>query len=116
MAIHKLTTTKVAHAKPGKHEDGGGLRLVVSNSRSKRWIHRYTAPNGKRRETGLGSLDVVSLSQARQKAQEFRQLLASGIDPIEAKKASARNSFKGSNEPLLRQLSVLLKKLPRNSS
>ena len=32
MAIHKLTVRKVDTAGPGKYEDGGGLRLVVSAS------------------------------------------------------------------------------------
>ena len=40
MAIHKLTPRKVAAAGPGKYEDGGGLRLVVSTNGAKKWVLR----------------------------------------------------------------------------
>ena len=36
---------------------------------------------------GLGSLKDFSLKEARQRARERRQLLADGIDPIEARNA-----------------------------
>ena len=36
MAIHKLALRKVATAGPGKYEDGGGLRLMVSKSGAKK--------------------------------------------------------------------------------
>ncbi|MEZ5519847.1 MAG: Arm DNA-binding domain-containing protein, partial [Gammaproteobacteria bacterium] len=58
MSIHKLTPRKVATAGPGKYEDGGGLRLVVSNHGAKKWVLRFTI-NGKRREMGLGSFPDV---------------------------------------------------------
>jgi len=51
-AIHKLSPRKVATVKPGKHEDGGGLRLVVSNAGARKWVLRFSL-NGKRREMGL---------------------------------------------------------------
>jgi hypothetical protein len=54
MAIHKLSPRKVATARPGKYEDGGGLRLVVSHSLARKWVLRFTI-GGKRREMGLGS-------------------------------------------------------------
>ena len=44
MVIHKLTPRKVATAGPGKYEDGGGLRLVVSNRGAKKWVLRITIP------------------------------------------------------------------------
>jgi len=42
MPIHKLTPRKVATAGPGKHEDGGGLRLVVSRTGARKWMLRFT--------------------------------------------------------------------------
>src|ERR1700722_19551565 len=42
---------------------------------------------GKRRQMGLGSLDLVSLSEARLKTLECRKLHLEGIDPIEVRKA-----------------------------
>jgi len=85
MAIHKLSPRKVASAAPGKYEDGGGLRLVVSNAGARKWILRFTI-NGKRREMGLGSYPDVALAEARSKASECRQQAAGGIDPIEARR------------------------------
>ena len=84
MAIHKLTPRKVATADPGKYEDGGGLRLVVSNTGAKKWVLRFTI-EGKRREMGLGSFPDVGLAEARDKATEHRKQAKAGIDPIEAR-------------------------------
>ncbi len=84
MPIHKLNPRKVATAGPGKYEDGGGLRLVVSKTGAKRWVFRFTI-NGRRREMGLGSFPDVSLAEAREKAASCRKLVKKGIDPIEAK-------------------------------
>ena len=85
MAIHKLSTRKAESAAPGKYEDGGGLRLVVSNTGTKKWILRFSI-NGKRREMGLGSYPDVGLANARDKASEYRQQAADGVDPIEARR------------------------------
>lgn len=82
MAIHKLNPRKVATARTGKYEDGGGLRLVVSKTGAKKWILRFTI-NGKRREMGLGSFPDVELGDARSLASEYRIMAKSGIDPIE---------------------------------
>lgn len=89
MAIHKLSARKVATAKPGKYEDGGGLRLVVSKTGSKRWVFRYTL-HGRRREMGLGSWPDVSLADARDLALKSRRLVKDQIDPIEARRLKRR--------------------------
>lgn len=85
MAIHLLTPRKVQTAKPGKYEDGGGLRLVVSKTGARKWVVRYTIKK-RRREMGLGSFPDVSLSEAREKATECRRMASEGIDPIEEKR------------------------------
>ncbi|WP_288901628.1 site-specific integrase [uncultured Sneathiella sp.] len=85
MAIHRLTPRKVATASSGKYEDGGGLRLVVSNAGSRKWVLRFTL-NGKRREMGLGSYPDIGLADARTKASEYRQQASMNIDPIEARR------------------------------
>lgn len=87
MAIHKLSPRKVATAGPGRHEDGGGLRLTVAKTGAKKWLLRFTI-RGKRREMGLGSYPDVSLAEARQRASEARLLAASGTDPIEARRVA----------------------------
>ena len=72
MAIHKLTVRKVDTAGPGKYEDGGGLRLVVSPTGAKKWVLRY-ASQGKRREMGLGRYPDVGLADARTQALQGRK-------------------------------------------
>lgn len=69
------------HKAPGYYLDGHGLYLQVAPGGSRSWVLRYTL-NKKTREMGLGSLDDFGLSKARERAQQFRQLLADGIDPI----------------------------------
>jgi len=84
MAIHKLAPRKVDTAGTGRYEDGGGLRLIVTQSGAKKWVLRFTI-DGKRREMGLGSFPDVGLADARTKASEYRLQAAAGIDPIEAR-------------------------------
>ncbi|WP_318012237.1 tyrosine-type recombinase/integrase [Mesorhizobium sp. ESP6-5] len=82
-AINKLTAVTVAKtSKPGRYGDGGGLWLQVSQFGTKAWIFRFMM-SGKAREMGLGSIETFSLKEARERAREARQLVASGIDPIQ---------------------------------
>ncbi|MEW8437975.1 MAG: integrase arm-type DNA-binding domain-containing protein [Candidatus Thiodiazotropha taylori] len=85
MAIHKLSPAKVKNAGPGKYDDGGGLKLVVSNAGAKKWVLRFTI-NGKRREMGLGSYPDTKLGEVRNDASDYRKLVTKGIDPIEARR------------------------------
>jgi integrase len=83
----RLTALRVKHArKPGMLADGNGLCLQVTRANARSWIFRYYR-NGKSREMGLGSLNAVSLANARLKAAACRELLADGIDPIAARDA-----------------------------
>jgi hypothetical protein len=82
----KLNPLQVRNLKePGRYSDGDGLILEVRPGGSKSWIARLQT-NGRRRDYGLGSFKDVSLNDAREKAREFRKLLRSGIDPLEAKR------------------------------
>jgi integrase len=81
----------VQAAKDGDHSDGGGLLLRVRGE-SAAWVFRYTAPSGRRREMGLGVAHRGSTAQAgdtltaaRDKAHDARQLLRDGTDPLDAK-------------------------------
>lgn len=65
----------------GKHEDGGGLRLVKNADGGGFWVFRFSL-HGRRREMGLGNLQAVSLKAARVAASECRALIARGVDPI----------------------------------
>src|SRR5215207_4084023 len=83
----KLTTSQVKHAKPGRYGDGRGLYLQVIGG-SKTWVLRYEN-NKRERWMGLGSLEFVSLAQARERAFELRrQLKDRGIDPLERRRAA----------------------------
>ena len=85
LQVEKLTALGVAkQAKPGYYNDGAGLYLQVSPSGSKSWVFRFKL-SGRPREMGLGSLHAFSLAEARQRAKAARQLLADGVDPIEAR-------------------------------
>lgn len=82
-----LTARQVqAHKTPGMLADGGGLYLQVSPAGAKSWIFRFQL-NGRRRDMGLGSLDVFSLADAREKATGARRLVAQGVDPIDHRAA-----------------------------
>ncbi len=82
----KLTALQVTRAtKRGLLGDGGGLYLQITASGSKSWIFRFRV-NGKLRNHGLGSVNTLSLVEARNKALECRKMRLNGIDPIEAKK------------------------------
>jgi integrase len=83
----KLSARTVATAKAGKYGDGRGLWLHVAPSGARKWVHRYTFA-GRIREMGLGDARVVPLSEAREKSQAGRLLIARGINPIEAKRAA----------------------------
>ncbi|MGA7450875.1 MAG: integrase arm-type DNA-binding domain-containing protein [Rhodoplanes sp.] len=86
MKSNGLTARKVETAKPGKYEDGHGLRLVVSPSGARKWVLRFMRA-GKRVEMGLGSAADVTLAQAREKAADARRLVKAGKDPVAARRA-----------------------------
>lgn len=82
---------------PGYYLDGHGLYLQVSKGGSRSWVLRYTL-NKKVRDMGLGSLDDFGLAKARERAQQFRQLLADGIDPIEHRQQTRVTQSKAATE------------------
>lgn len=79
--MHKLTAIAIKTLPPGKHEDGGGLRLVKRSDGGGQWVFRYTC-HGRRREMGLGGVGALSLKEAREKASHYRTLVAQDLDPI----------------------------------
>ena len=68
-------------APPGRHADGNGLYLFVQPSRTRSWIQRLVIRD-RRREFGLGSMALVSLAEAREKARANRKLAREGGDPL----------------------------------
>ena len=101
--ITPLSDTKVRSAKPQTKEvklfDGGGLFLLITPTGGKLWRFKYRYA-GKEKKLTLGAYPEISLSDARQRREEARRLLANGVDPGETKKAQkaakisdAENSF-----------------------
>ena len=89
-SINRLTAISVKNTtSPGRHADGGNLYLHVSKSGSKRWTFMYMR-DGRQREAGLGSVGVVTLAVAREKARQMRELLDRGGDPIAARREGKR--------------------------
>ena len=66
--------------------DGNGLLLLISKWQTKPWLLRYQLA-GRDRFMGLGSLNDVSLADARAKARTARNHLIDAIDPIELRRA-----------------------------
>jgi integrase len=74
----------------GRYGDGNGLYLVVDDGGAKRWVLR-TLVHGKRRDMGLGSLQLVSLAEARKRAATYRLRARDGGDPIAERRQANRN-------------------------
>jgi hypothetical protein len=97
--LNRLTDRKVKTARAGMHSDGGGLWLQVSgtgDSLNRSWIFRFAtgetvvSKKGKKRsrerQMGLGSVNDVTLAEARERAAECRKMRQRAVDPIEAKR------------------------------
>jgi integrase len=81
-----LTAQYVRNAKdPGKHFDGNGLFLRIDKAGGRYWVQRITI-QGKRREIGIGSPELVTLAEARESALVNRRLVQAGGDPLQAKR------------------------------
>lgn len=84
--INRLTAAFVAQVtEPGRYPDGNNLYLQVGGATAKSWIYEF-AMRGVTREMGLGSVRDFTLAEARERCRKARQLVADGIDPIEAKR------------------------------
>ena len=94
----KARTAK-AKAKPYKISDERGLYLYIAPGGGKLWRLDY-AFDGKRKTLAMGPYPEITLSDARERREEARKLLANGVDPGTVKKAQkaarlerAANSF-----------------------
>src|ERR1700736_3279550 len=74
---------------PGRHSDGGNLYLVVDPSGARRWTFMYER-SGRQREMGIGPVHLVTIEDARAKANEARQQLRAGVDPLDKKVADKK--------------------------
>jgi integrase len=94
----QIKNTK-ATDKPLKLADGGGLYLLVQPNGAKYWRLDYRFA-GKRKTLAVGVYPDVSLSDARERREAARKVMANGADPSAVKKAQkaavvalAENSF-----------------------
>ncbi len=86
--------------KTGKHSDGAGLYLELTQAGGRYWRLKYRVA-GKEKKLALGVYPAVSLKEARHKADEARRQIKNGEDPSADRKAAkakakheASNSFK----------------------
>ena len=98
-----LTAIQVKNAKaidkPLKLSDGGGLFLFVQPNGSKYWRLAYRF-QGKQKTLALGVYPTIGLSDARERREAAKKLLANDTDPgllkqvhKRSKKVAAENSF-----------------------
>jgi len=82
--IAPLTDIQVSKAKSKKTDyklsDGGGMHLLVTTSGGKLWRLQYRF-DGKQKVLAMGQYPSVSLSDARQRRDDAKKLIASGVDP-----------------------------------
>jgi integrase len=77
-----LTAMQVKRLKPGRHRASRDLYCLIRGG-SRLWIHRHTGPDGRVRDMSLGSLDLITLAEAREKVLANRKLLHAGKDPLQ---------------------------------
>ena len=81
--IRKLSARGAATVmRPGRHSDGGGLYLNVTETGARSWVFMWKVA-GRRREMGLGSGRDVPLARARELASECRATIAARRDPLQ---------------------------------
>lgn len=94
----QFTKARIAAIKPGKSPRMIGdlqmptLYLRVSPSGARSWIQRI-AIHGKRRDIGLGPVDLVTPDEARELAFANRVLVRRGGDPLAEKRKAAMPTF-----------------------
>jgi integrase len=95
----ELTAIEVEKAKPGnaakKLYDGKGLLLIVTPTGGKWWRFKYSF-DGKSKTISFGTYPEISLSQARDRREAARKLVAVGVDP-----SVNRRAVKTAKEELL---------------
>ncbi len=98
-----LTDTAIRNAKAREKEyklsDSGGLYLLVTPSGGKLWRQKYRV-DGREKKLAFGAYPEISLSDARKRRDEARELVAVGKDPAREKqqakhraRVSAANTF-----------------------
>ena len=99
-SLHRLTVKQLDATAPGASlSDGGGLLYRSTSKGQGKWSFKFTSPDvdfragqvakgsaSFQRAMGLGAYPAVGLAAARAGANTARDLVARGIDPIEAER------------------------------
>jgi integrase len=108
--INQLTARQVETlSEPGRYGDGAGLYVVVGPNGSKKWVFRFMLA-GQRRDMGLGPAGKggLALAQARAAASEARDLVRSGVDPIERRRADQQLPAAPAKKPTFGEMATAL--------
>jgi integrase len=74
---------------PGRYAVGYGAYLQITGDNGRSWVFRYSDPVTKKpRHMGLGSCQLYTLEEAREKAREARRQIRDGIDPLQSRDTS----------------------------
>jgi integrase len=88
-----LTALQVKNLREsGKHRVSRNLYLQVIETGARSWLFRYMR-HGSAHWHGLGSCELVSLAEARDKALACRKLILEGSDPIVQRKAAQQEAL-----------------------
>ena len=92
--MNRLTVTQARALKNrGMYRADPTLYLNIASGGSKSWIQRLTI-NGRRHDIGLGSFELVTMAEARDKAFQNRRLVQAGGNPLAEKRKARVPSFR----------------------
>ncbi|WP_150467397.1 tyrosine-type recombinase/integrase [Francisella sp. SYW-9] len=84
MQLTQANIKKIKHSQRSsnieKIRDISNLYLQINTRDKKSWLYRYSF-NKKQKSLGLGAFPQINLTEARQIAQKYNQVKATGIDP-----------------------------------
>lgn len=90
--INRLSSVTLTTLPAGRHADGRGLYLSVSDTGARSWVVMWKRGR-KRTEMGAGALADVSLAEARVTAREVRRQLRAGKNPLAERDSQPDKTF-----------------------
>ncbi|MCB1555261.1 MAG: integrase arm-type DNA-binding domain-containing protein [Xanthomonadales bacterium] len=92
---NRLTAVAIRNPKAGRHWDGLGLYLEVTEQGGRYWRYKYRF-GGKEKRLALGVFPEVSLADARKSRDDARESLRGGVDPSEQRRLQRIESSQSS--------------------
>ena len=91
--MERMTVAKVRSlSTPGRYAAGPTLYLRIAPGGTKSWVQRLTI-DGRRHDIGLGGWPLVTLTEARDQAFEYRRLVRQGGNPLGEKRKATVPAF-----------------------